>query len=406
MDADTVRALSTPAGRRLLDKAKAATDPTGDFPHDSLATGQSLRRDYAATLVAAAMTVASMRQRGMAKLGADAQALLLDRAGLEQSTRASVAAHRAARLAAADLGDGRRPQTVVDLGCGIGTDLVAMARAGLRVTGVDRDPARVAMARANLAALGVTGQVLEADVSTLDRAGFDAAFADPARRDGSGRRFDLAAHSPPWSFVEQLLTERPAVAVVKAAPGIPHTLVPAGVEAQWVSDGGDLVEACLWGRGLARTSRRATLLPSEATCTEADLPAAAVGSGTMGQWLHEPDDAVIRAGLVQAVAAKVDGWLLDPHLAYVSTDSPVRTPLARSYRVLEEVPHREKPLRQALRSRGIGALTIKKRGVDVVPEQLRRRLAAGGALNGDAAATLVLTRVQGHGRAYLVEPAQ
>jgi hypothetical protein len=404
MDAETVRALSAPAGRRLLSQAEAASDPQCLPQVDPLATAESLRRDHPAALVAAAMTVVSLRRRAVAKLGADARVLLLDRAGLEQSTRASVAAYRAARLAEADLGDGRRVQTVVDLGCGIGTDLVAMARASLRVTGVDRDPARVAMARANLAALGLAGQVVEADVGSINRDGFDAAFADPARRDGSGRRFDPAAHSPPWSYVERLLTEGPAVAVVKTAPGIPHARVPAGVEAQWVSDGGDLVEACLWGRGLAQTSRRATLLPSGATCTEDDLPPAPVGSGAMGQWLHEPDDAVIRAGLVQVVAARVGGWLLDPHLAYVTTDSPDRTPLARCHRVLEEVPYREKPLRQALRSRGVGALTIKKRGVDVLPEQLRRRLAAGGALDGHAAATLVLTRVQGRGRAFLVEP--
>ena len=46
--------------------------------------------------------------------------------------------------------------------------------------------------------------------------------------------------------------------------------------------------------------------------------------------------------------------------------------------VLEELPYREKQLKAALRERGIGRLTIKKRGVDVVPEQLRKRLAARG----------------------------
>jgi hypothetical protein len=48
----------------------------------------------------------------------------------------------------------------------------------------------------------------------------------------------------------------------------------------------------------------------------------------------------------------------------------------------------------------VGALTIKKRGVDIAPEQLRRRL----ALTGDEPATIVLTRVAGEGTALLVEP--
>ena len=109
---------------------------------------------------------------------------------------------------------------------------------------------------------------------------------------------------------------------------------------------------------------------------------------------------MIRAGLVTAVAAGVEGGLLDPHIAYVTGDAAFRTPFARGYRVLEELPYREKQLKAALRERQVGRLTIKKRGVDVVPEQLRKRL----ALRGENEATLVLTRVAGAGTAYLVQP--
>ena len=35
----------------------------------------------------------------------------------------------------------------------------------------------------------------------------------------------------------------------------------------------------------------------------------------VGGFLYEPDGAVIRAGLVTAVAAGVKGGLLDPHIA-------------------------------------------------------------------------------------------
>ena len=109
---------------------------------------------------------------------------------------------------------------------------------------------------------------------------------------------------------------------------------------------------------------------------------------------------MIRAGLVTAVAAGVSGGLLDRHIAYVTADASFRTPFARSYEVLETLPHREKPLRAALHERGIGRLTIKKRGVDVVPDQLRKRL----ALTGDNEATIVLTRVAGQGTCLLVRP--
>jgi SAM-dependent methyltransferase len=307
---------------------------------------------------------------------------------LEQATRATVARARARRLKAAGT------TAVVDLGCGIGGDLVAFARAGLRVRGVERDPLRAAIARANLGALGLDGEVIEADLADVEPRSDEVPFLDPARRDGHGRVFDPAAMTPSWDVVSGYLT-RPAV--VKTLPGLPHSLLPEGVEAQWVSDGGDLVEACLWGPGLATAPRRATALPSGAEI---------VGFGDRGEvgevggWLHEPDDAVIRAGLVGDLASRMGGRLVDTHLAYVTTDVKCTDPLARSFRVVEELPYREKPMRAALIARDVGTLTIKKRGVDVVPERLVKRL----KLKGTQPATVILARIDDGARAFLVAP--
>jgi hypothetical protein len=110
----------------------------------------------------------------------------------------------------------------------------------------------------------------------------------------------------------------------------------------------------------------------------------------------------VRAHLVAEFAAAVGGWLLDPHLAYVSGREARTTPLGSSYRVLEAVPYREKALRAALRARDVGSLQIKKRGVAVTPEELRARL----RLRGSAAATLVLTRTPRGAQALLVEPVR
>jgi hypothetical protein len=176
-------------------------------------------------------------------------------------------------------------------------------------------------------------------------------------------------------------------------------MIPDGVEAEWVSDSGEVKEAVLWSPTLATVSRRATVIGRGGliTITDEDDPGAEVGG--LGEFLYEPDGAVIRAGLVTAVAAGVRGHLLDRRIAYVTGDAAFLTPFARSYRVVEELPFREKQLRAALRERNIGTLTIKKRGIEVAPEQLRKRL----ALRGDEAATIVLTRVAGEGTALLVE---
>ena len=384
MDLDAFRWLLTDDGRRLLTRAAEA-------PEDPLRAQTELRRTSDAAHVAAALTQVTLRRKAVEKFGEDAARMYFTPEGLEQATRRPVAAHRSARLTAA------ATRTLIDLGCGIGGDLLATARAGIVSAGVDLDPLRVAVAEANLAALGLAGAVMVADATEMDTGPFDVAFADPARRTGRGRSFDADDWTPPWPFVEELLRRD---ACVKVAPGIPHDLVPAGVEAEWVSDHGEVKEAALWSGRLATTRRRATVIGDGglATLTEDDDPGAEVVA--VRRFLYEPDGAVIRAGLDTAVAAAAHGGLVDPHIAYVTSDVPIETPFARGYEVLEELPYREKPLRSALRERGVGTLTIKKRGVDVVPEQLRKRL----ALTGDSPATIVLTRAAGRGTALLVRP--
>ena len=389
MDLEAFRWLLSDEGRSLLARAAAVYDGRAD---QALAATTALRREASPEHVAAAMTQVELRRRAHAKFGDLADSMFFTPDGLEQATRLRVATHRAARVAAA------APSSVLDLGCGIGGDLVAFSRAGLTAAGVDRDPLRVAVAAANLDALVLGGAVKVADAAELDVGGFGVVFADPARRGVRGRVFDVDAYEPPWSFVEELL-RRPSA--VKVAPGIPHDLLPAGVEAEWVSDEGDLKEASLWSPQLATARRRATVIRPAglATLTDEDDPGDP-SVREVQQFLYEPDDAVIRAGLVTAVAAGVDGGLLDEHIAYVTSDRPFTTPFARSYEVLETLPYKEKALKAALHERGVGRLTIKKRGVSVVPDELRRRL----ALTGDQEATLVLTRAAGKGTALLVRP--
>ncbi len=390
MDLDAFRWLLTSEGQSLLERAAGLYGGPGTS--DLVRTTTALRREATPEHAAAALTQVELRTRARAKFADLADRMYFTPEGLEQATRLRVAEHRAARLAAA------APSSVLDLGCGIGGDLVAFARAGLTAAGVDQDPLRVEVARANLDALGLGGAVQVADGTALDLAGFGVVFADPARRTARGRVFDVNAYSPPWPFVLSLLQR---ASCVKVAPGIPHDLVPDGVEAEWVSDEGEVKEAALWSPTLATVRRRATVIRSTglATLTDEDDPGEQSVRGVQG-YLYEPDGAVIRAGLVTAVAAGVNGGLLDEHIAYVTSDQSFSTPFARSYQVLEALPYKEKSLRAALRARNIGRLTIKKRGVNVVPDELRKRL----ALKGDGEATVVLTRVAGRGTALLVRP--
>ncbi|MFD5626089.1 SAM-dependent methyltransferase [Streptomyces sp. NPDC127072] len=373
-------ALLTPEGRALLDEVRA-TDPARE-----LAVATRLRREHPADLVSAALGQARLRQRAAAKFGAtDAELMFFTPNGVEQSTRTTVAAHRAERLRALGVG------SVADLCSGIGGDAIALARAGIRVLAVDRDPLTVAVARANADALGLADliEVREADVTEVDVAGYEAVFVDPGRRGGRGRIFDPEAYSPPLSWAVGTASKAP-LAALKIAPGIPHEAVPAEAEAEWISDGGDVKEAVLWF-GTEPGLVRATLLPGPREVRGRGLPDPAVRP--VGRYLYEPDGAVIRAHLVAEVAEELDGGLVDETIAYITTDQARPTPYAAGYEITDQLPFSVKKLKALLRERGVGVLTVKKRGSAVEPEELRRKVLP--KSQGSKSATVFLTRVAG-----------
>ena len=350
-----------------------------------------------------AWELARLRARARPVFGDDADVLMLTADTLEQAGRPELAARRAARLLAGGAA------SVADLGCAAGTDTVALARAGATVVAVDRDPVARALTAANVATLGLADrvQVLAADVVDLvdtardgEVAGCAAAVLDPARRAGGRRQLDPDRWSPPWSTVTALLDRVPAT-VVKVAPGLDHDRVPDGIEAEWVSVGGSIVEALLWGPGVSRTWRRATLVRGgvvlELTAGADPGPAPV---GPVRGWLHEPDPALIRSSLMSLVAADLGATLVDPTIAYLTSDAPADSPWVSSYRVAEVLPFNLKKLKALLRARGIGRVVVKKRGSPIEPETLARQLKGPGT----GSAVVVVTRVAGAPTVLVCEP--
>jgi SAM-dependent methyltransferase len=383
-----LRALSTPEGATALSRAAALLADGAD----AVSALTRLRAEVGTDLAGPAWGIARQRHKARSTFGADADRLLFTGDTLEQAGRPALADRRAARLLAGGA------EAVADLGCAAGTDTIALARAGARVVAVDRDPVARELTRLNTAALGLTGvEVLDADVVDLVAAaadgrlaGCDAAVLDPARRAGGRRQLDPDRWSPPWSTVTALLDRVPTT-VVKVAPGLDHDRVPAGVEAEWVSVGGSIVEALLWGRGLSVTWRRATLVRDGVHELTAEVDPGPAPTGPVRGWLHEPDPAVIRSGLVACVAAQLDATLVDPTIAYLTSDDALASPWVSSYRVTDVLPFNVKKLKAHLRTRGIGRVVVKKRGSPIEPETLARQLRGPGS----GSAVVVVTRVAG-----------
>ncbi|MFI9239646.1 methyltransferase domain-containing protein [Streptomyces sp. NPDC053079] len=384
---DAFAALLTDEGRALLDGLR-------DYdPSQELATATRLRREHPAELVSAALGQARLRQRAVAKFGAeDAYRMFFTPNGVEQATRAAVALHRARRFEALGV------RSLADLCCGNGGDAIALARAGISVLAVDRDPLTCEVARANAEALGLADliEVRCADVADVDTSPYDAVFVDPARRGGRGRIFDPEAYSPPLSWAIEAARSAPRAAL-KIAPGVPHEAVPEDAEAEWISDGGDVKEAVLWF-GTEAGTRRATLLPGGASLVGRGLPDPAVRP--VGRYLYEPDGAVIRAHLVAEVAEELDGGLIDETIAYVTSDELRDSAYAAAYEITDVLPFNLKRLKAIVRERRIGVAVIKKRGSAVEPEELRRKL----KLDGPNSCVIVLTRVAGAPTMLLGQP--
>ncbi|BBA99589.1 hypothetical protein RVR_6276 [Actinacidiphila reveromycinica] len=379
MNPEEFDALLTGEGQELLRELR------DHDPADELAAATRLRRAHPPELVSAALGQSRLRQRAAAKFAAeDAARMYFTPNGVEQATRAAVAAHRAERFRALGV------RRLADLCGGVGGDAVALARAGIEVLAVDRDPLTCAVARANARALGLADriEVRCADVADVDTAGYDAVFVDPARRSGRGRTFDPEAYSPPLSWALDAARAVP-YAAVKVAPGVPHEAVPGDAEAEWVSDRGEVKEAALWF-GTGPGTVRATLLPGGAGLA-APGPPPAPRVRPVGRYLYEPDGAVIRAHLVALVAEEVGGGLIDPTIAYVTGDVPHPTPYAAAYEIRDALPFNLKRLKALLRERGVGRLTVKKRGFAMEPEELRRRVRP----QGPHEATVFLTRTAG-----------
>jgi SAM-dependent methyltransferase len=385
-----LRSLATPAGTAALARAAELLAARTD----AVAALSRLRSEVGVELAGPAWGIARQRERARAAFGADADRLLFTGDTLEQAGRPVLADRRAHRL----LAGGAR--SVADLGCAAGTDTMALARAGARVVAVDRDPVARELTRLNTTALGLTGvQVTDADVVDLvaaadggQVAGCDAAVLDPARRAGGRRLLDPDRWSPPWSTVLTML-DRVPTCVVKVAPGLDHDRVPDGVEAEWVSVGGSIVEALLWGRAPSATWRRATVVDREGGVHELT---AGIDPGTapvdrVRGWLHEPDPAVIRSGLVALAAEELDATLVDATIAYLTGDAPAHSPWVTSYPVTDVLPFNLKRLKALLRTRGVGRVTVKKRGSAIEPETLARQLRG----PGEGTAVVVVTRVAG-----------
>lgn len=361
MDLATFTQLLTSQGQRALAMAGELQPREADF----LKHYDQLRKRFPADLAKAALEMALWRRQAARKF-TRAGEMYFTREALEQATSESVARHRARRLAGyACVGDG---------GCGIGGDALALGQQVPSVIAVERDPLRAAMARENVRIHGLDQCVSVREGDFLDGVlrDCDAVFVDPARREQQ-RRFVSLEHYQPTPMEVRSHFPKAFPLVMKLAPAVPwEELDRLEGEIEFVSLDGELKECIWWSAPLAKARRRATVLPAGESLV-ADLPAPPVPIQPPQQYVYDPDPAITRAGLVTNLAERLGAAMLDPMLAFLTTEQRVESPFAVCYRVLEWLPFHARKLGDVLKQRDVGRVILVKRGSAVDVNMLAKK---------------------------------
>ena len=308
---------------------------------------------------------------------------LTDSDAAQQATPQLVAEYRAQLIA--DIG----ATTVHDVTCSVGSEGASIRKKELAWIGSDLDRVRLAMAQANLSDAHVL--LCQADaLRPVSRA--DVIVADPARRANGRRITDPAKLLPPLPDLVE--AHRGRELAVKCAPGIDYSEWGGLVSVASV-DGG-VKETCLYTEGFGTSIKEAVVLRTDGTHerVRSDEPDD-ISVAEPGTWMIEPDGAIIRAGLVRHWAHRHKLWMVDPHIAFLTGEE--LPPGSSGFRLVEAVPF--KRLKAALNKYQAGALEILVRGVDVNPDQLRKKL----KLKGRHQMAVLIARTGTSPTAYICE---
>lgn len=385
-EATILRALLTEQGQQALFAAAAAEPDEASF----LPLFQRLSKSFPRELARSAIEQVLLRKKALKKFP-HAESMFFLREALEQASSQQIAAWRSRRFAESTL--------VFDMGCGIGGDALELALVA-RVLAVDRDRERLRVLQLNAEQLGRDGQLhcIQADVTSLPAAPPEGStfFFDPARRIDGRRVHHVHAYQPNLSSIPVWLRHMQGGGI-KVSPAVRlKELEAIDCEVEFISLGRQLKEAVLWVGVLKSAERRATILPERVSLVDSAHYPAEVSEAQA--FLYEPDPAILRAGLVRSLGRKLGLRQLDATISLLTGPERVDSPFVRRYSLHAVLPNGFKKLRAELRNRGIGTVTIKKRGSAVDVEEYRRKLRA----EGEGEGTILLTRVQGRKVALLV----
>lgn len=383
--------------QRLREQSAVLT-AIADATSTGLALQKQLRERFDEDVVRAALLLSELRIRGREKFSR-ATDMWFDRVGLEQSTSEAVARYKSSRFT----------KPVWDLCSGHGGDALAIA-ALQPVTAIDHNAATIQRLQWNADVYGVTDNLTTrvADVTNLldeIRTADVQVHIDPDRRSAKGKRtLRIEDSTPGLAFLEELIDAAKGGAI-RLSPAANFMGKFPGADTELISLNGECKEAAVWFGELATgrefratvlTTRGDSMKPDVLTITGDPLLAFAE-TGPLQRYLHDPDPAVVRAGLVDVLAEELQLTRLDTAEEYLTSNELPQSAFVRSYEVLAELPNNDRAIRNAVRDQNAAAVEIKCRHIPIQAEAIRKKLPLGdGPL-----LTLVYARIINKARAIV-----
>jgi len=341
LDEHDVEMLSSPEEHAFLDEcASLVANPVKLI--------EVLKTRYPEEKVTDVAELLHQRHHARAKFSRAAR-MFFTRETLEQATSEQVSFFKAKHYFAGE--------ECVDLCCGAGGSTIGMAREAAAVTACDIDPLHLKMAEKNVEVYdGLQAcTFLRLDVTEEIPPGRVYHF-DPSRRE-SGIRAGLSEiYVPPLSTVERILDRSPDV-VVKVSP-LFFIEQNAPYSADVISFRGEVKEILLCHGRFRRDGTRAVLLPEEEILCAGSPVEEGEGTGVHG-YIYDPDPAVVKAGMVPVLAARLGLEVIVPGVRYLTSDRLVASPWVKPFAVEEVFPFSYRHVNRYLKRKGIGRISVK-----------------------------------------------
>ncbi|QDU74914.1 hypothetical protein Pan97_19340 [Bremerella volcania] len=362
---------------------------------NSIGTLTRLRQELRSEQAAALLSQVELRKRAARKFD-HADRMFFTDIGLQQSTDQEIAAYKAKRFPA--------DQPLADLCCGIGGDLIALSQRG-PTTAVDASADHLCFAQANVSAHGAKLANIRCGLAEeVPLEPFAAWHIDPDRRHDDRRTIRLDSFSPSLDQLEAML-RRNRNAALKLAPAsrLPKAWEEQG-QCEWISNHRECKQLVLWLGELAQQpgTRRAARIDHAGNAEFFEgFARSSVSSTIVGEYLFDPDPALVASGLVDTLAESLHLARLSPESHYLTGNDLLDHPLLQTFEVIRQEKVDAKRLKKTVAEAEWGTLELKQRGLELKLETLRKQLRPRGKGEG----TIVFTPTVEGNRAILCRRA-